>query len=150
VLICFFNSRTVLSLQIAVAVFVQTCLALEVTLPDPVDCSKFYHLSDSDLILTHETCPDGLVFNWHDNTCEVGSCTLVKLEGLEDRLCSGIHRLGFFCNSNTTFTYCAHHKVIAEHVHCPLNSMCNFENEHPCMWEVLLTISTSGKLTTRV
>jgi hypothetical protein len=63
-----------------VAVFVQTCLALEVRYPDPVDCHRFYSRSDLDTSLTHLACTDDdMVFDWHSNTCTDGDCKLVEL-----------------------------------------------------------------------
>jgi hypothetical protein len=135
----------VISLQIVVAVFVQTGLADWTIYPDPLDCHSYYNGSSSDGNFTHETCSVGLVFDIHDSKCEVGFCELVELKGLKDKLCS--NNLGFYCNSDTSFKYCADGIKIALNKPCPKHSKCNWENKNPCMWSVLLEISTIGELT---
>jgi hypothetical protein len=117
-----------------VAVFVQTCLSLEVRIPDPVDCHKFYNRSDSDTTFSHVACADDLVFDVQDKICKPGDgdCKLVELVGLHNDVFSNI--LGFYCNSNTSFTYCTLDDMkIAVNVNCPEQTTCKWENHHPCV-----------------
>jgi hypothetical protein len=135
----FFNNRSVLSLQIVVAAFVQTCLANWRLFPDPLDCHKFYERSESDCSFTLKNCTRGKVFDWHNNRCvrvyvSTGvDCTPVTVEGLQVQDCSDVLELGFHCNSDTSFTYCARNEMIAEHVTCPGTTTCSLANNHPCV-----------------
>jgi hypothetical protein len=80
----------------------------------------------------HGDCPDGMVFDMNLRMCDHGDCMPVNIEGLHGNACSDA--VGFFCNSFTSFTYCTSDNMkIVENEPCPNDTMCNMENNNPCI-----------------
>ncbi|KDR22321.1 hypothetical protein L798_01194 [Zootermopsis nevadensis] len=113
--------------------------------PNAEDCSKYYFcvLTSGTMYLQNMTCPNNLLFDSISQYCTnpanatCGSTPTPIPTTPTPNSCVGP---GFFCNSDTTYTYCADVNVpiLPGNINCPSGYFCNPKCSSPCLNQIAL------------
>jgi hypothetical protein len=121
-------------LQVLVAaLLLVSSTAIVKSYPDPLDCHKYYLRTDD--IFYNLTCPNNLVFDQYLGQCaQNNNCMPPYIMPLCVSDCNQ-NQEGYYCTSNTTFTYCTHDGLkIMNNAPCPDGLFCRGpKKSNPCV-----------------